>query len=264
MRRVSVVFLAAVLLTASMASASIWVRPTASGPGDWGDPLNWDVAVPLASDTVTIVGQAPNNMAEAQVTDAQTFGTRLRLGNNNPGAVIRVMNGGDLSAGPSGTRSYIGDSFDAQMIIDAGGIVTHNHRLYVGENVGVTGTLDISGTLNMTRPVGGNLYVGNDGVGLVNILDGGIVNLMVPGNLKLVGAAGSKLDIVGTGKIVFPGKVLGTAEPLLPSIYGDGILGGVHARYDSVNDVTLIKVPEPVSGMLLLIGAASMLYRRRK
>lgn len=69
--------LAAVLLTAGMASAAhtYWTRPAASGPGNWNDAANWNGGVPDATSNNTYTGSSAG-LAEIQVTDTQTYGEK--------------------------------------------------------------------------------------------------------------------------------------------------------------------------------------------
>lgn len=272
MKRVSIVFLAAVFLTASLAGsasaasvASIWQRNTGDGPGLWSDSANWDAVggVPVADTTVVRTAKNAALLAEMQVTGDQTIGLGLRHGYNDvvttQGPLLRIMNGGTLSQA-GGTRVYLAYTSNADMTIDAGGAATFTHRLYVGQGLGTTANLDISGTLNVLN---NNLYVGNDGIGLISVLDGGVLNLGAPGRLLFTGAAGSRLDLFDTGKIVFAGSVRGGANGLLPSIYGDGLLGNVETNYDAGLDVTTITViPEPAT--MILLGLGGLLIRKRR
>ncbi len=266
MKRVSVVFVVAVLLTASLASAaSIWQRETADGPGNWNDPLNWDAGgVPTSLTNVVRTATNTEYLAEIQVTDAQTFGMALRHGYNElaqatVGPLLTIENGGTLSqSGATPTRSYVGYWSNAQMIVEAGGVFTTDHRLYLGYKPGATGTVDIAGTVNVTS---NKILIGDDGTGFLNVLDGGVLN--VRNYLSMTINSNSFLDIQGTGKVSAAGNYLTDAEALIAGgrIKGDGVAGGVIATYaDDVTTITVI--PEPAT--MILLGLGGLLIRKRR
>ncbi len=249
-----------VSLAGVVGAASIWVRPTTEGPGNWNDPANWDVAegVPTVDTAVTNLGANANNLSEAQVTDAQTFGTRIRIGTNSAGGVLRIMDGGTLSSGNSPSRSYIGDAFDGKMIIEEGGTFAHGHRLYIGDIAGVTGTVDVYGTLNFANNVyvGGRLEDGTPtgGIGRLNVRGNGVVNLSNFNDTRIPVAAGSVVDLSANGKLVCPVNNLTNSELLAKiaggRIVGYGVLDNVIVSYDgtyttvAAGDDPLDRLPE--------------------
>lgn len=261
-----------VCLCAGMASAvdpSVWTRPTVDGPGNWNDSNNWnDGGVPDPTTTVVRTATNPDNLAEIVVDDAQTFGRALRHGyyedgsgvnsSGTTGPLLRIRNGGSLSSGLDVTRSYVGYWSDAQMIVEAGGVFSTSHRLYIGYKPGAIGTVDIAGTVNVTS---NKILIGDDGTGFLNVLDGGVLN--VRNYLSIPINSSSFLDIQGTGKVSAAGNFLTDAEALIAGgrIKGDGVAGGVIATYaDDVTTITVI--PEPAT--MILLGLGGLLIKKRR
>ena len=129
--------------------------------------------------------------------------------------------------------------------------------MYIGDGAGVTGKLDIAGTVNST----GNFYVGNDGVGLCNVLDGGVLNLKGFGTTTITSS--STLDILGEGMVISAGSQVNNANTLIAGgrIAGDGVLGDVYAYFDGTNTIIAV-VPEPAT--MILLGLGGLLLRKRR
>ena len=261
MKKTSVVSVVAVLLMASMAGAATVWNPAANGivppaTGDWGVAANWTNDVPGVAD-----GKAVFNVpdaAECVVTDAQSFNQFVQ-GDNGPGGVIRVMNGGSLTTGA--VWSAVGYNNTAHMIVQTGGSVTFGEHSWIGFQAGANGVVDIDGgTVN----VAGMFGLGwNGGDGYVNVNDGGLLALS---NIHGDGATSIKqnslLSINGTGQVTLPGDFVGVIETYAGAglIAGDGIAGNVKASF--ADGVTTVVVPEPAS--MILLGLGGLLLRRKK
>ena len=127
-----------------VSAATVW-NPAANGiyppdAGDWGVAANWTNDVPGVAD-----GKAVFNVedaAECVVTDAQSF-NQLVQGDNGPGGLVRVMDGGSLTTGVA--WSAVGYNNTAHMIVETGGSVTFGEHMWIGLQEGGPGTLDIIG-----------------------------------------------------------------------------------------------------------------------
>jgi hypothetical protein len=262
MKSVNAVCAAAVLALASMSiAATVW-NPAGNGivppdTGNWNVAANWTNGVPGVVD-----GKAVFNVpdaAECAVTDAQSFDQFVQ-GDNAPGGVIRVMDGGSLTTGVA--WSAVGYNNTAHMIVETGGTVTFGEHSWIGLLAGSVGTLDINGgTVNVAQMIG----LGWDGgTGYVNVNDGGLLALSnIHGDGSTSIKQNSLLSINGTGKVTLPGDFTGVIETYTAAgkIAGNGLAGNVQAVFaDGVTAVTAI--PEPVS--LALLGLGGLLIRKRR
>ena len=257
MQKFMLMLLVAVLVMASMASASIkWERAAVDGPGNWGDAANWDDGyVPgtqldppdlLDYDYAALGTMA--DAAEAQVTDAQSTGEYLRMGYGVDGAVLRVMNGGSLTqtfvAPQTRHWSAVGDDNAAHLIVEAGGSVDFNQHLWVGKDPGGVGTVDINGGY---VSIGQMLGLGwSGGIGYLNVNDGGVLDLFqLHGDGSSSIKNGSILNITGTGKVLLPGDYTSVINAYVGNgtIYGNGVLGNIAIDVtDNVTTITAIDI----------------------
>ena len=240
--------------------ASVWTRPTVDGPGNWNDLNNWntydagtgDGGVPTSLTNVVRTATNAANLAEMQVTDAQTFGQALRHGYNEDvpttvGPLLRITGAGDLSqSGATPARSYVGYWSNAQMIVEAGGVFSTSHRLYLGHKPGAIGTVNVFGTVNVDS---NKTYVGNEGTGFLNIIGDGVYNARGFESGRFEIGPGSIVDLIGGGKLVTDGDDLTNAEALIAGgrIAGFGVAGAiVTAAYDPDTDQTTITATDPM------------------
>ncbi len=260
-----ILLLMVVSLAGSAGAASVWIRKTVDGPGNWGDAANWNAAsgVPVTAGGVptsatnatrTATGNAAN-LAEIWVTDAQTFGNALRHGydetvQTTDGPLLRIKNGGSLTAsGSSISRSYVGYWSKARMDVEAGGSFTTPHRLYIGYKLGSHGTVDVYGTVNVDNQ---KTFVGfydealippEQGDGFLNIYPGGVYNAegFASGRFE-IGTDNSIVNLIGNGKLSTAGNDLANANTLIAGgrVAGWGLLGNVSASYDSATNTTSI------------------------
>ncbi len=240
-------------------AASVWIRPTVDGPGNWNDAANWnavsgtDGGVPTSATNVTRTATGnPDNLAEIQVTDTQTFGLQLRHGYDelNPttdGPLLRIMNGGSIIGPAAAKRTYIGHWSKAKMIVEAGGTYTTPHRMYIGYNLGAHGTVDVYGTVNVTNQ---DTKVGDGGDGILNIFPGGVYNAQDFGGNFTIGTANSYVNLIGDGRLSTAGDDLANANALIAGgrFAAWGVLGaGVSAAYDGTNTTITADPNDPLN-----------------
>jgi hypothetical protein len=256
-----VVFSAAVLFMASVATAATVWNPAANGiyppaTGDWGVAANWTNDVPGVVD-----GKAVFNVpdaAECVVTDAQSF-NQLVQGDNAPGGVIRVLNGGSLTTGA--TWSAVGYNNTAQMIVETGGNVTFGEHMWVGFQAGALGVVDIiGGTVRVSEMTG----LGWDGgTGFVNVIAGllDLHNIHATDSIK-----GDSVMDIRNGVVTIDGDHAWKINDYIAAgkIVGFGGEGIVNVDFDVTNagKTTITAIPEPAT--LVLLGLGGFLLRRRK
>ncbi len=279
MKKLIVVSVLAVFLMSSMASAvieTVWV----GGAGNWSDVANWertdDNGTPLDPLDDVVTNALPTTdgrtkvtvaLADIQVDGSYVAGNQFRFGTNssNPGALLTIKSGGHLytatGAGGETAKTMIGQSADAQMDIEAGGIYTAAHRFYLGDNAGATGTVNVAGTLNVEL---NNIYIGAGGVGELNVLDGGVLNVKAFGGAWVHDVAGgSTVSIFGNGVINGLDTALGNANGKIAAggFYGNGILGNVEAVMID-GHAAIVALPEPAT--MILLGLGGLLLRKRR
>jgi len=266
MKSVNVVCVVAVLLMASMASAATVWNPAANGifppaTGDWGVGANWTNGVP-----VDVPGD-PNGKAvfnvdgaaECVVTDAQSF-SQLVQGDNGPGGVLRVVDGGSLTTGA--VWSAVGYNNTAHVIVETGGSVTFGEHMWVGLLEGGPGTLDI---------IGGNIRVSQmtglgweTGTGFLKVIAGllDLQNIHATNSIK----DGSLMD-VRNGVVTIDGDHAWKINDYIAAgkIVGFGGAGTVNVDFDVRNagktTITAVHPLEPfpsTEGSFVLPGEVEL------
>ena len=162
------------LLVNVASAATVW-NPAGNGHGPapatapFGDAANWTNGVPDAIDKAVFnVPGAADATVSGAISDFQ-----LVQGDGNDGGTIQVLGGGSISTF-SADWSAVGYNNDAHLIVDAGGSFSFGHHAWIGFLPGATGIVDISGTVNVALMFGLG-WSGGDG--LVNVFDGGALNL---------------------------------------------------------------------------------------
>jgi T5SS/PEP-CTERM-associated repeat protein len=157
--------LAAAMAAATSTSASEW---TGTESDDWFDPANWTAGVPTASTDQVRINTTNPYSAQIDGGSAAT-GTLFRVGHNGIGE-LTLLNGATLISGSAG----------------------------LGNQLAGNGSVLINGTGSTWEVLSGNFDIGSSGTGLLEILDGGL--LQTPGLTSRLGQAAS-----GSGNVVISG-----------------------------------------------------------
>lgn len=224
-------------------SSTTW-NATGAGPANWNVAENWTAGVPTADGigpTKAVFHQS--GRAECEVTGAQGFG-QLVQGDNGPGGVIRIRDGGSLTSGNNWTG--IGYNREARMIVETGGVLNCASHLWIGHLEPGVGTLDITGG---TVHVASQLGLGwSGGTGYVNISQGGVLNLTQFDPTQAIRGA-SVLDIE-SGKVVINGDRLSEVLDYIAAgrITGYGGAGTPIAEYNisQPGKTTITAIPDQI------------------
>src|SRR6187551_150767 len=132
-----------------------------SGNGLWGESANW-TGGQVANSTNKVVLNVAG--ARACVVNSAVNAGQLVAGDNGPGGILIVTNGGSLAASAT-DWSAIGYNNTIQMIVESGGAASFGNHLWIGFDPGSDGTLIINGG---TVSVAGMVGLGwNGGTGTV-------------------------------------------------------------------------------------------------
>ena len=231
-------FLCAAFCAEAQLTTTVW-NPAAnpSGNGLWSESANW-TGGQVANSTNKVVLNVSG--ARACVVNSTVNAGQLVAGDNGPGGVLIVTNGGNLVASAT-DWSAVGYNNEIQMIVASGGSASFGNHLWIGFDPGSDGTLILNGG---TVSVAGMFGLGwNGGKGTVQV-NGGTLNLSQwssssPGSI--VGA--SVLDI-GAGTVVIGGNRVSSVSNFISSgkITGYGGTGMVSNFFNGVT-TTLTAIP---------------------
>jgi hypothetical protein len=236
----------------------VW-NPINPDPNFPASPGNWDVAANWTADVPGVTDQKPVfnvvGAAECQVTTTvPTFSSNLVQGDGTDGGVLRVMNGGTINAGDPDAWCGIGFNSTGHTIVETGGTLHAYNHLWIGQQVGGDGTLDIAGGYVRCDEMFGIGFEG--GVGQVNISDGGILDLHNFNDTRSFGGLDQSLDCsldIEFGEIVFDGIHSGklTDELVDGRITGFKRLapygGQTTAVTDDSSGNTVVTAPDPMN-----------------
>jgi outer membrane autotransporter protein len=177
--------LTAAALAATPAGASNWTGAV----GDWFDPSNWSSGVPASGDAAII------GTGTAQVQDGDDAVSASGLIGNTAGNSGTVEVGGAGSTWTLGDGLNIGGLGTGLLEIAGGGAVASSGSAYLGFYASGTADVTIDGTDSAWNH-DGEIYVGVNGAGSVDIADGGS---MSSGNAIIGNSA------TGTGAVAVDG-----------------------------------------------------------
>ncbi|MBI9017806.1 MAG: hypothetical protein JEZ07_11165 [Phycisphaerae bacterium] len=156
------------------AASTVW-DPAANdiyppSQANWSDWHNWtQKVVPGDFKVVFKVSGA----ADCIVNNTQTA-TQLVQGDNGPGGMICIKNGGNLTAGTTPVWTSIGYNNTAKVLVEQGGVFSVKEHLWIGFTAGAIGTLQIDGgVVNVAQMIG---LGWSGGTGYINLNDG-VLNL---------------------------------------------------------------------------------------
>lgn len=158
MRRVNLICLAAVLMTAGFAAAAtVWNPSLNPDPNDIVDGVsNWDIAANWSNGLPGVTDQKPvfnsnggGNLVECQVTtNTLPFGDSsngLVMGDGSAAGILRIMDGGTITKLGGGWSGLGYNNDGGTMIVEEGGQAIFNSHLWFGMESGGVGRLVING-----------------------------------------------------------------------------------------------------------------------
>ena len=231
-------------------TTTVW-NPAAnpSGNGLWSESANW-TGGKVANSTNKVVLNVSG--ARACVVNSAVSAGQVSAGDNGPGGLLIVTNGGSLAAS-STDWSAIGYNNTMQMSFESGGAASFGNHLWVGFDPGADGTVIMNGG---TVSVAGMFGLGwNGGKGTMQV-NGGTLTLSQWSSSSPGSIAGNSVLDIGAGKVVITGNQVTSVSNFISSgkITGYGGTGIVSNFFNGVT-TTLTATPgsEPASN-----GAVSL------
>ncbi|MEQ8266231.1 MAG: autotransporter domain-containing protein [Parvibaculum sp.] len=227
--------LTAVALAATPAHANTWIGAV----GDWFTPGNWNPGVPASGDSAII------GIGTAQVQDGDDAVSASGLVGNTAGNSGTVEVGGAGSTWTLGGGLNIGGLGTGLLDIAGGGAVTSIGSAYLGFYASGTGDVAIDGTDSAWNH-DGEIYVGINGAGSLDIANGGAANTGVAvignsatgtgavtvdgadstwvasGNMSVGEAGGGTLDITNGGAVSNTSGYIGDSSTGTGTVTVDG------------------------------------------
>lgn len=152
MRRINLMCMAAVLLTAGLAAATtVWTatdpNARAAGYSNWTIAANWSNGVPGVTDQKPVFNSnSGGNTVECRVTtDTQSFTDSLVMGDGSAAGTLRIMNGGKITKLNGGWCGLGYNADGGRMIVEKGGQAILDSHLWFGMNAGGIGRLVLDG-----------------------------------------------------------------------------------------------------------------------
>lgn len=155
MRRINVMCLAAVLLTAGFAAAATVWTPTdpnvvAAGFSNWDITANWSNGIPGVIDQKPVFNSNSNgNLVECRVTtNTLPFGDSsngLVMGDGSAAGILRIMDGGTITKLGGGWSGLGYNNDGGTMIVEEGGQAILDSHLWFGMEPGGVGRLVVNG-----------------------------------------------------------------------------------------------------------------------
>ncbi len=209
-------------------TTTVW-NPAAnpSGNGLWSESANWTGGASANSTNKVVL-----NVSAARdcVVNSEVSAGQLVAGDNGPGGILIVTNGGSLVASAT-DWSAIGYNNTALMMVENGGSASFGNHLWIGFNPGSDGTLIMNGGMVSVAGMFGQGWSGGKGCVQVN---GGTLNLSQwsassPGSIE----GDSVLDI-GAGTVAIAGNQVSSISNFIGrgKITGYGGTGMVNYSFD--------------------------------
>ena len=114
------------------------------------------------------------------------------------GVIDTTVNAPEItSAGAVAGYTYVGNTATGALTVSDGGTLTSSSYSYIGINAGSTGTATVTGA-GSSWTISGHLTAGNNGTGMLTILDGAAVN-NVMGYIALSATGVGEVTVSGVG-----------------------------------------------------------------
>jgi T5SS/PEP-CTERM-associated repeat protein/autotransporter-associated beta strand protein len=238
-----------------------------------------DRAIALSADgaggVIESSGGGPLVFTATEFQHDATGGKTLTLGGTNAeaneiqadlveqGGPLALLKEGDGTWILSGTNSYSGDTIvdGGQLEITGGGSVTDSSRGYIGLSTGSTGAVTVSGTGSAGNPStwnSGQLNVGAEGDGTLNITDGGLVTNSNGYIGEFTGSTGA-VTVSGTDSAGNPSTWTNSGQ-LRVGNSGNGTLDITDGGLVSVGDQLTIEGVDGDSFLNMATGGMLALY----
>ncbi|MEM9481398.1 MAG: hypothetical protein AAGA58_17245 [Verrucomicrobiota bacterium] len=128
----------------------------------WSDPGNWSLnRLPYTGDTAVLTGGDA-----VVIDDAVSTGAKVFVANTGHVASLTIQNGGSLALGTLPLN--VGQGGDGTLTVESGATLTSNGLLRAANNAAASGTINVSGIVDITSGINVNLTTGTAFFNLIN------------------------------------------------------------------------------------------------